>query len=143
MVAEDLFDGLDVVSEFYSEFGSDFSIACEEAFEGFLERGEVEVSGSLLFLLVLVESLLLQLGKSCTLLLVLLFTSQSFLLRQSHLVILLLLAPVREVTIALQILLGQSEYLERLNHELLLRLDVASQLVVVSGVLQEVVTWLG
>ena len=93
------------------------------------------MSWPLLLLLLLGIHLLLQLPHVHVLFLLLHLALQSSLLGFSHLVILLLLSPVRKVSYTLHVLLGQPKELQGSDQELPLTLYVTAQLIIISGVL--------
>jgi hypothetical protein len=144
LVNKDALDGVEVVSKIHPQARASLTAAGQESFKGLKEWSQIEMSGLLVGLLLLVDTTLLLKSGDCGIdLLLLLFASQSPLLSGGS-SITAVLAPIGEVTRTSHVVLGETKDLEGLNEELLLGQSIANKVVVVGRVLvrQEVGRWL-
>ena len=136
LVHEDLVSGVDVSHDGLAGVGSHLTIANAESLEALLEDRDVEVSRLDVRVGFLVEATLLLDPLDGLALLLFCLARGSFLLG-SFLGSQFLFFPVREVTFAVQVVLGQSEESQRGQQEISLCLDTADELAVVGGMLGE------
>ena len=115
----------EVLSQLDSEAGSNLTVAEDEALEGLEEGIKVEVSWLLIGLLFLIKTaLFLELGKCGTSLLGFLLLSECALFSSGKTVV-VVLAPIWEVTVALHVALRETEDLKGLQKELFLAEHIA------------------
>jgi hypothetical protein len=121
LINKDALDGLQVVSQVHSEARAGLTVAGQEAAEGLQEGCQIEMSRLFIGLLLFVETaLLLKFGNGCIDLLGLLLSGKSTFLGSGRTVI-AVLAPIGEVAVSFgNVVLGETEYFQGLNEEVLL-----------------------
>ena len=127
----------------HSNLGSSVSIRLHKLIEGLEERLQVKMSRSLLLLIsrVFYSLCCFMLHESSIGFLLLDLRGKCSLSNLSKFIVLVVLTPIWEVTLSIHVSLGKSIDLKSRYQEIKFCLNVTNEVSIVSGVVDEVLTW--